>query len=89
MTIRMTNSLNLLFLLLVGFLPLKTHAGENQKSVILYTPYTKISVPPGESINYSIEVINNGDEVINPSISVKGIPRGWDYTLKSGGWSIS
>jgi len=24
--------------------------------VVLYTPYTNISVPPGESINYSIDV---------------------------------
>ncbi|MCD7935643.1 MAG: NEW3 domain-containing protein [Tannerellaceae bacterium] len=88
MTIR-TNSLNLLFVFLIGLLPANLYAERNEKSVLLYTPYTKISVPPGESIDYSIDVINNGNEVINPSISTKGIPRGWDYTLKSGGWSIS
>lgn len=56
--------------------------------ITLYTPYTKISVPPGESIDYSVDVINNGGSVKNVNISIAGIPEGWDYTLKSGGWTI-
>lgn len=89
MSIR-TNSLNLLLLVfLMGLMPVSTLRAEKEKNVLLYTPYTKISVPPGESIDYSIDVINNGDVVINPTLSIKGIPRGWDYSLKSGGWSVS
>lgn len=57
--------------------------------ITLYTPYTKISVPPGESIDYSVDVINNGGSVKNVDISLSGIPEGWDYTLKSGGWTIN
>lgn len=30
------------------------------QSFSLYTPYTEISVPPGESIDYPIDVINKG-----------------------------
>jgi len=56
--------------------------------VTLYTPYTKISVPPGESIDYTIDVKNNGSELKNINISLAGIPKGWDYSLKSGGWNI-
>jgi len=56
--------------------------------VTLYTPYTKISVPPGESIDYSIDVINNSSELQNVDISVSGMPRGWTYILKSGSWNI-
>lgn len=57
-------------------------------SVALYTPFTEISVPPGESIDYSIEVINNSSGIRNVALSLDGLPEGWDYSLKSGGWNI-
>ena len=40
-------------------------ANQTTESVTLYTPYTKISVPPGESIEYAIDVINNSKEQKN------------------------
>lgn len=83
------NCLNLVLVLLLGIIPCKIHAVETDKSVMLYTPYTKISVPPGESIDYSIDVINKSDEVKNATISIEGMPRGWSYEVKSGGYSIS
>lgn len=73
----------------IGIITFISHAASTSNSLTLYTPYTKISVPPGESVDYSIDVINNSTEVQNKEISVSGIPRGWKYTLKSGGWSIS
>ena len=60
--------LSLLLVLLAGILPFSMQASESDKKVILYTPYTKIAVPPGESVNYSIDVINNSDEVKNANI---------------------
>ena len=57
-------------------------------SVKLYTPYTKISVPPGESIDYSIDVINNSKSIRNADISIEGLPKGWISDLKAGGWNI-
>lgn len=57
--------------------------------VVLYTPYTKISVPPGESIDYGIDVINNSNEIRNVEVSLAGVPKGWNYILKSGSWNIS
>lgn len=56
--------------------------------ITLYTPYTKISVPPGESIDYSVDVINNGSGVRTAEIAVVGLPEGWSYELKSGGWTV-
>ena len=55
----------LLVAILLGLIPLNyTHANDSiPKSVILYTPYTKISVSPGASIDYSIDLINNTDEL--------------------------
>jgi uncharacterized membrane protein len=58
-------------------------------TVNLYTPYTKISVPPGESIDYTIDIINSTTEIQNVEISLSGLPYGWNYILKSGGWKIS
>jgi len=55
----------------------------------LYTPYTKISVPPGENVDYSIDVINNGSTMRTVGLAINGLPKGWDYTLKAGGWNIS
>ena len=88
MTMR-ANYFNLLLVLLMGVLPIQLQASESEKNVILYTPYTKIAVPPGESVNYSIDVINNYDVVKNVNLSVKGLPRGWNYELKAGTWTIS
>ncbi|PXX31247.1 NEW3 domain-containing protein [Arenibacter sp. ARW7G5Y1] len=56
--------------------------------IILYTPYTHITVPPGESIDYSIEVKNYGGQLKDVEIDVAGLPDGWDSTLMAGGYSI-
>ena len=74
--------------LFLGILCFGSHASTATDSVTLYTPYTKISVPPGESIDYSIDVINNSHYLKNVEISISGMPRGWNYVLKSGGWNI-
>jgi len=83
-----TNHLNLLLVLVLVLFPMSTRAYGADECVMLYTPYTKIAVPPGESINYSVDVINNCDEVKNASISVSGMPRGWKYEMKAGGWTV-
>lgn len=58
-------------------------------SLALFTPYRRISVPPGESITYTIDVINDGKEIRNTWISVTGIPGSWNYTLKAGNYSVN
>jgi len=83
-----TNHLNLLLVLVLVLFPMSTRAYGADECVMLYTPYTKIAVPPGESINYSVDVINNCGEVKNASISVLGMPRGWKYEMKAGGWTV-
>jgi uncharacterized membrane protein len=57
-------------------------------SVFLYTPYTKISVPPGQTVDYSIDLINKSREVINADISLRGLPLSWNYNLKAGTYNI-
>ena len=78
----------ILIVLMAGLFPFKMQASETKQTFILYTPYTKISVPPGESISYSIDVINNSDEVKNATLALAGLPKSWSYEMKAGGWTL-
>jgi len=80
---------SLLLSAFIGIIILGTHTVLAANSVTLYTPYTKITVAPGESVDYSVDVINNSDELQTVDLSVSGIPRQWNYNLKSGGLAIS
>src|SRR5690606_7426976 len=79
----------ILLLCFCGVVPTK---GIQQKAfaqrMTLYTPYPKISVPPGEIIDYSVDIINNTGSVQTADISLVGVPKGWTYELKSGGWTV-
>lgn len=57
-------------------------------SVLLYTAYRKISVTPGTSIDYPIDLINNSKEVINVDMSLSGLPASWTYSMKVGAYDI-
>jgi uncharacterized membrane protein len=79
----------LLLALLWGFLPMsRTWADNVSKTVVLYTPDTKISVSPGATVSYSIDLINNTDELVNATLSVSGLPGSWKHEMKAGGWDI-
>lgn len=54
----------------------------------LYTAFRRISVPPGESIDYPIDVINNTETTKEADLSITGMPAGWNYTLKYGVYVI-
>lgn len=58
-------------------------------SVILYTPYTRITVGPGQSIDYSVDLINNGKNVVTADLGLSGIPRNWAYSLKANNFNIT
>ena len=79
---------NLLTAFLLWLLSLTIYATVESDSIILYTPYTKILVPPGQSIDYSIDLINKGRGVINVDVSLKGLPGSWNYSMKAGGFNI-
>lgn len=83
-----TGSLKMLFLAIMGVLSLDGSASGPSDSVKLYTPYLKISVAPGEAVDYSIDLINNSESIRDAGISVTGIPSSWNYTIKSGGFNI-
>lgn len=53
----------------------------------LYTPYTEQDAAPGDSISYSIELINSGSETSKAGIQFAG-GSGWDYELTAGGRNV-
>jgi uncharacterized membrane protein len=75
-------------LVLLVFLSLNTVPAMASGQVTLYTPYTTISVSPGDAIEYAVDVINKSDQVFNGDIRISGIPRTWTYTLKGGGYTV-
>ncbi len=72
----------------IGIFCLGTSAGTLTDSVALYTPFTEVTVSPGESINYTVDVINNTSEIKTVDLSITGVSRGWVSTIKAGGLTI-
>lgn len=76
----------LIFLLLFSFIkPTQTLAVEG---VSLFTPYTGLSATPGETINYSVDVINDSSSIRNMSFSLEDLPKDWEYSLTADGREI-
>lgn len=71
--------------LLVGGVPKKSFAASG---LSLYTPYTGISVSPGDSVNYSINVINKTSSIQDVTFNLKKLPNTWKPKLTSGSWAI-
>ena|SRR5690554_6203514 len=51
--------------------------------VILYTPFTGVYVSPGDTVRYTITVINNTDRIQNMNLSLEGLNEDWQYVFKS------
>ena len=59
-----------------------------QAQVSLYTPFTRVVVPPGKTLKYNIEARNNGSTTHTFTLSVSGMPSGWSYDMKVDGWDV-
>ncbi|SES68960.1 Uncharacterized membrane protein [Oceanobacillus limi] len=64
------------------------HTQITHADVTAYTPYTGLSVTPGEDIEYSVDIINDGNSVENVSFEMEGLPEDWDYSITANGTSI-
>ncbi|MBS2098618.1 COG1470 family protein [Carboxylicivirga linearis] len=78
-----------LMLVLVLMLPIQQIISASNINVELYTPFTKVSVAPGSTVNYKIDVINNGDQTVNENIGIRSIPRSWTHTLTASGLNVN
>ncbi|HVW61863.1 MAG TPA: NEW3 domain-containing protein [Puia sp.] len=86
MLAKLTRALS--FFLLAALLSASPFSKGYAQSFYLYTPFTEISVPPGQSIDYSVDVVNKGGSPQTADIAVEGLPKGWTSVVKSGGWNI-
>jgi uncharacterized membrane protein len=55
----------------------------------LFTPYLGVSVTPGESLDYDIEVINTGSGIEYVTFEVTGLSDDWTYHLTADGRDIN
>ncbi|GAA4725025.1 NEW3 domain-containing protein [Brevibacillus fulvus] len=75
----------ILMLALVAAAATHTYAAQ---SFSLYTPYPSITVTPGESINFSVDVLNNSSDIAESDLQVTGLPANWEAELSADGWSV-
>ncbi len=80
--------LRLFLSFVIGIYGITGYASSMTDSVALYTPFTQVTVSPGESINYTVDVINNTSEIRTVDLSMTGVTRGWVCTMKSEGLTI-
>src|SRR5690606_15506517 len=73
----------LLFMLTLGVSPVYA-AGE----LDLYTRLASIAVAQGDSVNYSIDVINNTSQTHTNRVTVSGLPDDWKYTIQNSSYNI-
>jgi uncharacterized membrane protein len=74
--------------LLAGAFGFGGAAGAEEGAVSLYTPYASISAPPGDSISYSVDVINNTSQIQTVELSLDNAPQDWKTELTAGGHAI-
>lgn len=72
----------------LGIMIMQQLSAQTTDSLTLYTPYTYVSVSPGKSVTYSIDLINKGNNIRDEEISVSNIPSSWNYTITAGGYDI-
>ncbi|GGA37481.1 NEW3 domain-containing protein [Paenibacillus physcomitrellae] len=55
----------------------------------LYTPYLEWSAAPGETVSYSVDLVNHGSATSSADISLETQNSDWKYNLSAGGREIS
>lgn len=67
-----------LFISMVAFAP-------TTEAATLYTPFTGISVSPGETVDYNVELINDRSSIYTATFAVENLPKDWGYTITADG----
>jgi uncharacterized membrane protein len=73
---------------LLSMLTLGGAASAADGDVSLYTPYASVSAPPGDSISYNVDVINNTSQIQTVDLALTNVPDGWQTDLTAGGRPI-
>ncbi len=84
--VRRLFSIQLVLALVAGMIGFAAPAAA--AAVDLYTPYTYLSAAPGESISYSVDVINNTNQIQTVNLSFDDGGYGWKAELTAGGHPV-
>ena len=67
-------------------LPMKNvYAVDN---VTLFTPFTGTTAIPGETVSYTVDVINSGSSIQSMSFTLENVREGWEYKFTADGRDI-
>ncbi len=77
-----------MFLLSFSMMTFVAMSQNTANQVEIYTSNTKVSLSPGESVNYTVEVNNKGTATALCDVSITGIPKTWNYSFKSGSYTV-
>ncbi|MNO56873.1 NPCBM-associated, NEW3 domain of alpha-galactosidase [compost metagenome] len=58
-------------------------------SLELYSPYLEWSAAPGESVSYTIDLVNHGGSTASANLSLDSQSKDWKYELTAGGREVS
>src|SRR5690625_87394 len=58
------------------------------QSLTLYTPYSGVSVTPGETITYDVDLMNGSSSVEHVNFAMENLPKSWEYSIRADGYSI-
>lgn len=77
-----------LLVMLLMVLPIGREKAHAASDLTLFTPYTGLSVTPGESLDYTVDVINDGGTIQNVTFDARSFPKDWEYNILANGKSI-
>lgn len=77
-----------LLALILGVFAFSASAVAAEKPIELYTPYTSLSVTPGQNINYSLDLVNRTNDTKIFDLAIEGLPEDWHYEMRSSTFTI-
>jgi hypothetical protein len=84
--VRTTRILVLIGALLLPLTSSATGVHAQVGGVSITTPYPAVAVEPGETTTFSLEVTAPTEQRVD--LAVSQVPKGWDATLRGGGFII-
>lgn len=64
-------------------------AAQAAAGVNLYTSFPGITVAPGESVSFPVDIVNHSGSSQRVALQVAEAPEGWETQLKGGSWLIN
>lgn len=82
-------SIMVLFITLGGSVLAESPRAAAAGALELYTPYLEWSAAPGETVSYSVDLVNHGSTTASTELSLETQNSDWKYNLSAGGREIS